>query len=80
MPRNASTLSAMAFTAQLAGDNGAAIGLYHRALGLCPDDRRVMHPRRWFPGRPASRLVSCPANRFAQDMLTQAVTEAAMEV
>ena len=53
VPRNASTLSAMAFTAQLAGDNGTAIELYHRALGLCPDDR------------------------FAHDMLTQAVTDEA---
>jgi anaphase-promoting complex subunit 6 len=39
MPRSASTLSALAFTAQLAGDNATAIELYHHALGITPDDR-----------------------------------------
>lgn len=41
VPRNASTLSAIAFTAQLAGDNSTAIDFYHHALGLSPDDRHA---------------------------------------
>ena len=41
VPRSAATLTALAFTAQLRGDNSAAVELYHVALGLRPDDRCV---------------------------------------
>jgi predicted TPR repeat methyltransferase len=48
VPRSASTLVAMAFTAQLRGNNTAAVELYHVALGLRPDDGcvLVLAPRR----------------------------------
>jgi len=38
LPRSPGTLTALAFTAQLGGDNQQAIDLYHAALGLRPDD------------------------------------------
>ena len=41
VPRSASTLVALAFTAQLRGDNTTAVELYHVALGLRPDDGYV---------------------------------------
>ena len=40
VPRSAATTAALAFTAQLRGDNDKAIELYHVALGQRPDDRR----------------------------------------
>lgn len=47
VPRSASTLVALAFTAQLRGNNTAAVELYHVALGLRPDDGCVfIHSRR----------------------------------
>ena len=41
VPRSASTLVALALTAQLRGDNTTAVELYHVALGLRPDDGYV---------------------------------------
>ncbi len=37
-PTNPGTLSALGYTAQLAGDPRAAMGHYHAALALRPDD------------------------------------------
>jgi predicted TPR repeat methyltransferase len=52
VPRSAATLTSLAFTAQLRGDNTTAVELYHVALGLRPDDRCVC-------ARTACSLLAC---------------------
>jgi hypothetical protein len=80
VPRSAATLTSLAFTAQLRGDNTTAVELYHVALGLRPDDRCV-RPRGCDLSTPACVLneivavTSFCVPSFAQEMLTAALEE-----